>query len=63
MGFGRIVALHYRSSTFMPDSVRDSVPLYLKRQCDRTLGGGMGEEVQLSLAGYAQDTSAELAPW
>jgi hypothetical protein len=33
----QIVALYHRIF-FIPDSLRDSVPLFLKRQCGRTLG-------------------------
>jgi hypothetical protein len=38
VGLGRIVALYYRSSNFIPDSLMYSVPPYLRRRCDRTLG-------------------------
>jgi hypothetical protein len=34
VGLGHIVALH-----FTPDLLIYSIPLFLKRQCDRTLGG------------------------
>ena len=29
---------------FIPDSLTESVPLFLKRQCDRTIGGGLPGE-------------------
>jgi hypothetical protein len=39
LGLGRIVAMYHRSSThFIPDSLTHPVPLFLKRQCDRTQG-------------------------
>ena len=43
LGLGRIVVSHHRSSTSYQISQRDSVPLFLKQQCDRTLGGALGE--------------------
>jgi hypothetical protein len=33
-GLGCIVALNHRSSALIPDSLRESVLLFLKRQCD-----------------------------
>jgi hypothetical protein len=36
-GLGRSVAAHCRAS-IIPESLRDLVPLFLKRQCDRTPG-------------------------
>ena len=40
--FGRIVALHYTVFIhFIPDSLRESAPLFLKRPCDLTLGGSL----------------------
>jgi hypothetical protein len=38
IGLVRIVALYYRSSTLyvLPGSLTYAVPLFLKRQCDRT---------------------------
>jgi hypothetical protein len=38
LGLGRIVALYHLLIYFIPDSLSYSVPLFLKRQCDRTLG-------------------------
>jgi hypothetical protein len=38
LGLGRIVALHPRASASLLHLLRDSVPLVLTRQCDRTLG-------------------------
>jgi hypothetical protein len=38
LGLGRIVALYHRLVHFIPESLAYSVPLFLKRQCDRTLG-------------------------
>jgi hypothetical protein len=39
LGLGHILALHYRSPTsYQVYLLRDSVPLFLKRQCDRALG-------------------------
>jgi hypothetical protein len=38
LGLGRSVALRCRSSTFIPGLLIHSVPLFLKRQCDRPLG-------------------------
>jgi WD40 repeat protein len=39
LGFGRIVTLHGRSSTLYQIHEHNyAVPLFLKRQCDRTLG-------------------------
>jgi hypothetical protein len=38
LGLGRIVALYYVLILFIPDSLIYSVPLFLKQQCDRTLG-------------------------
>jgi hypothetical protein len=38
IGLGRVVAFHYCSSRFTPDSRACSVPLLLNRQCNRTLG-------------------------
>ena len=35
LGLGRIVASHCRSSTSYPVSLTYSVPLFLRRQCDR----------------------------
>ena len=37
-GLGRIVASHCRSSASYQIHLRESGPLFLKRQCDRTLG-------------------------
>jgi hypothetical protein len=42
LGLGRIVALPPPLIRFIPDSLTYSVPLFLKRQCDRTLGGARG---------------------
>ena len=42
-GLGRIVALPL--IRFILDSLTYSVPLFLNRQCDRTLGGGPGDAV------------------
>ena len=39
VGLGRIVALYHRH--FILYSLTCSVPLFLKRQCDRILGGGL----------------------
>jgi hypothetical protein len=40
VGSGRIIVLHHRASTsYRPDSRRDSAPLFLKRHCGRTPGG------------------------
>jgi hypothetical protein len=46
-GLGRMCRLVLPCIHFIPDSLRYSVPLFLKRQCDRTLGrarpdGGAG---------------------
>jgi hypothetical protein len=38
LGLGRPVALYYLLILFIPESLTYSVPLFLKRQCDRTLG-------------------------
>jgi hypothetical protein len=38
-GLGHIVALHHRASTSCHIQLRIRVPLFLKRWCDRTLGG------------------------
>ena len=40
VGLGRGGALYNLLTHFLPDSLRYSVPLFLKRQCDRTLGAG-----------------------
>jgi hypothetical protein len=41
VGFGRSVALHDRSSShIILDLLRDSAPLFMKRQCDRILARG-----------------------
>ena len=37
IGLGRIVALYHLLILFTPKSLTYSVPLFLKRQCDRTL--------------------------
>jgi hypothetical protein len=37
-GLGRIVAVYYILIHFIPDFLTYLVPLFLKRQCDRTLG-------------------------
>jgi hypothetical protein len=37
IGLGRIVALYYLLIPFIPESLKYSVPLFLKQQCDRTL--------------------------
>jgi hypothetical protein len=37
-GLDRIVALHHLLIRFTPDSLTYSVPLFLKRHCDRTPG-------------------------
>ena len=42
LGLGRIVAFHHRSSTWHHNPLRESLPLLLKRRCDRTLGGAPG---------------------
>ena len=34
IGLGRIVALYYLLTLFIPESLTYSVPLLLKRQCD-----------------------------
>jgi hypothetical protein len=34
---------------FIPDSLTYSVPLFLKRQCDRTLGGGPARAVRVDV--------------
>jgi hypothetical protein len=41
LGLGRTVAFYYLLILFIPESLTYSVllPLFLKRQCDRTLGG------------------------
>jgi hypothetical protein len=41
-GFRPTIALYYRSSNCIPDSLTDSVALFLKRRCDRAGGGGGG---------------------
>ena len=38
IGLGRIVALYYLLILFMPESLTYLVPVFLNRQCDRTLG-------------------------
>ena len=38
LGLGCIVTLHHRSSTSHWSHIKNSVYLFLKRQCDRTLG-------------------------
>jgi hypothetical protein len=38
LGLGRIVVFAIPLILFIPDSLTYSVPLFLKRQCDRTLG-------------------------
>ena len=38
LGLGRIVALYHLLILFTPESQTYSVPLFLKRQCDYTLG-------------------------
>ena len=43
VGLGRIVALHHLLIHFIPDLLTYSVPLFLKRQCDRTLGEQLSE--------------------
>ena len=40
---GRIIALYCPLIHFIPDSRTDLVLLYLKRQCDRTLGDAVGD--------------------
>jgi hypothetical protein len=42
LGLGRIVAFHHRSSAWHHHPLRESLPLLLKRRCDRTLGGAPG---------------------
>jgi hypothetical protein len=37
LGLGRVVALHAPRIHFIPDWRTCSVPLFLKRQCDRAL--------------------------
>ena len=37
IGLGRIVALYHLLILFIPKSLTYSVPLFLKRQCNRTL--------------------------
>jgi hypothetical protein len=49
VGLGRIIALTH----FAPDALAHSVPLLLRRQCDRTLGpllaGAAGAEVTIEV--------------
>ena len=42
LGLGRIVALLPPLIHFIPDLLKYSVPLFLKRQCDRSLRAGRG---------------------
>jgi hypothetical protein len=42
VGLGRIVALYHLLIHVTPESLTYSVPLFLKRQCDRTLGADAG---------------------
>jgi hypothetical protein len=43
LGLGRIAALYCRSSTLYHNyAIKNSVPLFLNRQCDRTLGEADG---------------------
>jgi ankyrin repeat protein len=47
LGLGRIVALYHLLILFIPESLTYSVPVFLRRQCDRTLGRAAGGAARL----------------